>query len=146
VAAPAYRPEIEAASGIRNATAIVTYLKALAAAVGDILDQESFPVVVGGDCSILLGSMLALRRRSSASRRYGLLFVDGHTDYADATSSPTGGAAGMDLALVTGKGSEVLANMEGLLPLVCPENVGAFGFQEPPADSAGRSARVGFKA
>jgi arginase len=145
VAAPAYRPEIEAASGIRNATAIVTYSKALAAAVGDILDQESFPVVVGGDCSILLGSMLALRRRSSASRRYGLLFVDGHTDYADATSSTTGGAAGMDLALVTGKGSEVLANMEGLLPLVCPENVVAFGFQEPPADSSWSIGKSGIQ-
>ncbi|MFD4693211.1 arginase family protein [Streptomyces sp. NPDC058463] len=45
----------------------------LADAVGAALDAGHFPVVLGGDCSILLGNLLALRRRG----RYGLLFLDG---------------------------------------------------------------------
>lgn len=145
VAAPTYRPDIEADTGVRNASSILKYSKSLATAIGLWLDRRSCPVVIGGDCSILLGSMLALRRRSSATRRYGLLFVDGHTDYADATVSTTGGAAGMDLALVTGKGPSVLTNMEGLMPLVRPQDVVAFGFQEPPADSGWSIGRSGMK-
>ena len=41
-----------------------------------MLDAGEFPFVLGGDCSILLGTTLAFRRRG----RYGLLFIDGHTD------------------------------------------------------------------
>ena len=45
----------------------------LADATESILDRQEFPVILEGDCTIVLGSMLALRRRG----RYGLLFIDG---------------------------------------------------------------------
>jgi arginase len=35
----------------------------LADAIGRVLDAGDFPLVLGGDCSILLGAMLALKRR-----------------------------------------------------------------------------------
>jgi len=143
VAAPAYRPDVDAGTGIRNAASILEYSTSLATEIGLLLDRHACPIVIGGDCSILLGSMLALRRPGSVDRRYGLLFVDGHTDYADAAVSTTGGAAGMDLALVTGKGPRMLTDIEGLMPLVRPEDVVAFGFQEPPADSGWSIARSG---
>ena len=50
---------------------------ALAERIGELLDAGERPLVLGGDCSILLGAMLALRRRG----RYGLAFVDGHLDF-----------------------------------------------------------------
>ena len=46
------------------------------AATGEVLDGGEIPIVLGGDCSILLGNLLALRRRGS----HGLLFIDGHAD------------------------------------------------------------------
>nr|WP_280949872.1 arginase family protein [Pseudorhodoplanes sinuspersici] len=49
----------------------------LADAVEEILNAAEFPVVLGGDCTILLGSMLALLRRG----RYVLFFIDGHADF-----------------------------------------------------------------
>ena len=60
--------------------------------------------MLGGDCSILLGNLLALRRRG----RYGLLFVDGHADFYHPEANPNGEAASMDLAFATGRGPEVL--------------------------------------
>jgi arginase family enzyme len=55
-----------------NSRAIVDYSARLADTVGQVLGAGQFPIVLGGDCSVLLGSMLALNRRG----RYGLLFPD----------------------------------------------------------------------
>lgn len=62
----------ESPSGARNRAALADQTAALAAAVGQTLDAGDVPLVVGGDCSMLLGSSLALRRRG----RFGLVFVD----------------------------------------------------------------------
>ena len=83
-----------------NAAAIVSYTNELANAVGPILSDGEFPIVLGGDCSIVLGTALALNRRG----RYGLLFIDGQADFFQPQADPYGEAASMDLAFVTGHG------------------------------------------
>jgi arginase len=84
-----------------NAAAMATYTRQLADRIGALVDVGEFVLVLGGDCSILLASILALRRRG----RYGLAFLDGHSDFRHpANSSRVGAAAGEDLALVTGRG------------------------------------------
>jgi arginase len=100
------------------------------------LEQHQFPLVLGGDCSILLGSTLALRQLG----RYGLLFVDGHSDLLTPANSVTGGAAGMDLALVTGKGPELLTNIDEQKPYVRPEDTVLFGYRssEPESNAASK--------
>ncbi len=82
--------------------------------------------MLGGDCSILLGSLLALRGRGD----HGLLFVDGHADCYDPASESTGEAASMDLALATGRGPGLLADLDGRGPLVGEENVAVVGFRD----------------
>ena len=73
-----------------------------------MLDAGDIPIVLGGDCSILLGNLLALRGRG----RYGLLFIDGHADFYQPDAEPNGEAASMDLALATGRGPHVVADRE----------------------------------
>ena len=107
-------PQIEPETGIRNGAAIRGYSVRLAEAVGRAVKGDRFPVIMGGDCSILLGSALALRKLG----RYGLVFIDGHTDFHTPQSSRSGGAAGMDLALATGRGPELLTNINGLKPYI----------------------------
>ena len=80
---------------------------------------KKFPLVLGGDCSILLGNTLALKRQGE----YGLIFLDAHADYYLPSESPTGEVADMDLAIVTGRGTDLLANINGLKPYVKLENV-----------------------
>jgi arginase len=123
VAPPPYDALRDEATMLMNPRAIAGYSVALADAVGPAVDAGEFPVVLGGDCSIVLGSLLALRRRG----RYGLLFVDGHADFYQPEVEPTGEAASMDLALATGRGPDVVTNVEGRRPLVRDEDVVLFG-------------------
>ncbi len=125
---PPYSPEVEPATGTRNGEAIRRFSIELAGRVGALLGSGRFPLVLGGDCSILLGSMLALRRVG----RFGLVFVDGHLDFRHPGNSPggLGAAAGEDLALVTGRGSGRLTDLDGLGPLVRDGDVVALGERE----------------
>jgi arginase len=119
----AYSLSRDATTQTLNAPGITSFSRELADAVGDVIDSGEFPVVLGGDCSILLGDLLALKRRG----RYGLLFVDGHADFYSPEANPNGEVASMDLALATGRGRDVLANIEQRRPLVNDEDAVAFG-------------------
>jgi arginase len=115
-----------------NAAGIASFSQKLADAVGAVIDRGEFPVVLGGDCSILLGDLLALKRRG----RYGLLFVDGHADFYNPEANPNGEAASMDLAFATGRGPDILTNIEGRKPLMNDEDVVAFGFRDADEQAA----------
>lgn len=123
---PAYDPERDPETLTLNARAIAAWSPRLADAISAVLEQQGFPLVLGGDCSIVLGSMLALRR----SGRFGLLFIDGHADFYQPEVNPNGEAASMDLAFATGHGPELLTNIEGLRPLVRETDVCLFGFRD----------------
>jgi arginase len=118
--------------GTLNAIGIATYAADLANAVGAVLDAGERPLVLGGDCSILLGPLLALRRRG----RHGLLFLDGHADFYQPEANPNGQAASMELAFATGRGPDVVANLEGRRPLVADVDVVAFGFRDAAEQAA----------
>lgn len=123
---PDYDPERDPETKMLNPRAIRDYSVKLADAVGAILNDGDFPVVLGGDCSILLGNLLALRRRA----RYGLLFVDGHADFYQPEANVNGEAASSELALATGRGPEVMTAPEGYRPLVRDEDVVAFAHRD----------------
>lgn len=123
---PPYDPRRDPETGVLNPAGIAAYSVALADAVGLVRGAGEVPVVLGGDCSILLGCLLALRRRG----RFGLFFLDGHADFYQPEAEPNGEAASMDLALATGRGPAVVTDLEGLQPLVRDEDVVAFGIRD----------------
>ena len=132
---PAYDPTRDPETLLLNPNAIADYSIALADAVGAVVDGGEFPVVLGGDCSVLLGTLLALRRRG----RYGLLFLDGHADFDQPEAEPNGEAASMDLALATGRGPRVLSDLEGRRPLVRDTDVVVLGRRDA-TDARGTAA------
>ncbi|HEU4780289.1 MAG TPA: arginase family protein [Steroidobacteraceae bacterium] len=111
---------------VLNGSEITHYTYRLADALGPLLNAGGFPIVLGGDCSIVLGSALALRRRG----RYGMLFIDGQADFFQPEAEPNGEAASMDLAFVTGFGPRSLTHFDGRAPLIQPGDVVAFGFRD----------------
>ena len=121
VEAPPYDDRRDPETGLLNPQGLARYSVTLADVIEPVLAQGEFPVVLGGDCSILLGCTLATRRRGRA----GLLFVDGHADFYQPEAEPFGQAASMELALVTGRGPAVVADLEGRRPLVRDEDVAA---------------------
>jgi arginase len=123
VDAPGYAAGRDPETKMMNVEPLVAYSSRLADAVGEIVDSERFALVLGGDCSILLGTMLGLRRRG----RYGLLYIDGHADFCQPERNTIDGAASAsDLAFATGTGPKVLTELEGYEPLVAPRDVVLF--------------------
>jgi arginase len=121
-----YDPNRDPESGILNGPAIAAYSSMLADSISAVLESGEFPVVLGGDCSILLGALLALRRRG----RYGLLFLDGHADFYQPAANVNGEAASSELAFATGRGPDLLTMLEGRRPLVRDEDVVALGMRD----------------
>lgn len=126
VSPPPYTMNIDAESKVRNADAIVDYSKQLAAVIKKNIDDHKTSILVGGDCSILIGVGLALKQKG----RYGVFYMDGHTDYMWPEFSQTAGAAGMDLAIIAGEGHDKLTNIDGYKPYVKEEDVFCFGNRE----------------
>jgi arginase len=126
VPVPAYVPLRDKATGVLNPDGISTFSRRLAERVAFTLDLGLFPLVLGGDCSILLGTALALRRRG----RFGLFFLDGHADFYSPEAEPNGEVASMDLAVVTGRGPRALADLDGRRPLLREEDAVVFGFRD----------------
>src|SRR5580658_10761454 len=134
VAAEGYSPVRDPRTKILNPQALAGYSSVLADALAALLDEGEFPVVLGGDCSIVLGAALALKRRG----RYGLLYIDGDADFYQPEVNPIGGAASAsDLAFATGYGPDVVTEIEGLRPLVRAEDVVVFACR----DAADRERR-----
>jgi arginase len=134
VAASGYCATRDPRTKIMNPQLLAGYSIELADAVAAALDEGEFPVVLGGDCSIVLGAMLALRRRG----RYGLLYIDGDADFYQPEVNPLGGAASAsDLAFATGRGPDIVCDIEGRKPLVRDDDVAVFACR----DAADRERR-----
>lgn len=113
--------------GVFNAAAMATYTARLADRIGRVLDDGEFVVLLGGDCSILLGPVLALRRRG----RYGLAYFDGSADFRHTGNSDHVGAAGGEgTALVTGRGQAELTDIDGLGPYVRDTDLAVLGIRD----------------
>lgn len=123
VSPPEYNSRRDEETLLLNPQAIRRYSSQLANTVTDVLGRKRFPIVLGGDCSIILGNLLALRRLG----RHGLFFIDGHANFYQPEASLTGEVADMDLAIVSGRGPAILADMDSLGPLVRDEDVVLFG-------------------
>ncbi|GAB2564283.1 hypothetical protein GCM10027190_11990 [Spirosoma areae] len=80
-------------------------------------------MVLGGDCSILLGCMLALKEID----HFGLAHIDAHADFYQPEAEPTGEAASMDLALVVGRGPDLLTDIGHQRPHVQEKHVVQLG-------------------
>lgn len=122
---PRYEAAWTPGAGDRNAEGIATYSMKLADRIGTLI-ADAFVVVLGGDCSVLIGAGLALRRRG----RYGLAFLDGHSDFRHPENSPAiDAAAGEDLAIVTGRGDARLVDLESLGASFSDEDVVVAGIR-----------------
>lgn len=135
--APAFVDRRDPALGARNVPAVAALALEQADRVGEILDKGSFPVVLGGDDTVLLGCLLALRRRGSA----GLVLLDGHTDYWDLPDG-SGELSDSELWIATGHGPNVIAGLEGRRPLVRPEACAVYGHRDRALQLEGGSQDV----
>lgn len=110
-------------SRLRYLGEILKTSKILAAKVEKILEQEKFPLCIGGDHSMALGSIAGV---SSYCRKnkltLGVIWIDAHADMNTDETTPSGNIHGMPLAASLGFGYKDLVNLYGFAPKLKPEN------------------------
>lgn len=128
-------PNRDARTGVVGFEQIRRASSEIGSAVAAALDEGGKPLVVGGDCTVLVGALAAAKERLG---RVGLAFVDGHLDFFGGETSPSGEAADMDLAFVTGYGPEGLVDLAGPPPIVEPGDVVVMGHRADPEEGGPR--------
>lgn len=128
---PSWKPGPDPGTRLRNGIAMRAFNLALADHVDAACASGAFALVVGGDCSILLGALAGARRHGPLA----LVHVDGHSDFRHPgnydPASTLGAVAGMDLALATGRGEALMTDWPGVpTPLVHDRHVVQIGERE----------------
>ncbi len=128
---PPYSPEAVEGTRLRNGVEMRRFNLELAEHVSAAFDRNAFSLVIGGDCSILLGCLAGIRKSTPLS----LLHIDGHSDFRHPgnydPSVTLGAAAGMDLALATGRGEALMTEWPGVTgPLLQDQCVVQLGERE----------------
>jgi arginase len=134
---PPYEDYERPPGGARNEDGIAAYSRSLADRVAAGLEDDRFVLVLGGDCSVVLGCLLGAGRRAG---RIGLAYVDAHADFATPEESLTGSVASMCLALAVGHGNSPLARLAGADPIVRAEDVALIGRRDASQPSYGHAA------
>lgn len=105
-----------------------------------MLEAGHFPVFLGGDHSISIGTIAAVSAyQQSRGRRLGLIWFDAHGDFNTPESTLSGNIHGMPLAVVTGEGHpELLGIGEGSAPMVRPQDAALIGIRDVDGPEAER--------
>jgi arginase len=120
-----YRPD-PAHPQARNAEVVECALRAAADEMTRAL-AEGFTIVLGGDCTLVAGTVAGARRALGVP--VGLVYIDADADLNTPETSPSGYLDGMALALALGRGPAALASAGGPPPAVAPEHVSLVGFR-----------------
>lgn len=109
---------------------ITRVVSLLAKKVEGIVRKEHFPVVLGGDHSIAMGTVAGLAAHArKKKKKVGIFWIDAHGDFNTPESSPSGNIHGMPLAVCAGLGPRSLRNVGGAFRKVNPQNVAIIGLR-----------------
>ncbi len=102
--------------------------KKLAEKVEKVMDKGNFPLCLGGDHSMALGTIAGLAAHCKKNNlKLGVIWIDAHADMNTDKTTPSGNIHGMPLAASLGIGNEKLVNLYGIAPKVKPENCAIIG-------------------
>lgn len=102
----------------------------LAQLVESTLAHGKFPLVLGGDHSVAIGTIAGVSQHfRKKDQKIGLIWIDAHTDMNTPETSPSGNVHGMPLACSIGYGPPELAKLFGYAPKVDPQNVALVGIR-----------------
>ncbi len=110
---------------------IANVCRRLAKRVDAVVQRKRFPLVLGGDHSIAIGTIAAMSKRMKASgEKLGVIWIDAHADMNTPETSPSGNVHGMPLAACVGMGARELTHLLGESPLVDPARVALVGIRD----------------
>lgn len=113
--------------GLRNYNEIITVSENLSKAVSETVKNGNFPLTLGGDHSIAVGSISGI---SQYYNNLGVIWYDAHGDLNVPEESPSGNVHGMPLRILAGDGPDELVHLNGFTPKVKPENIVLIGMRD----------------
>ncbi|RLQ91044.1 arginase [Planomicrobium sp. Y74] len=116
--------QVDTDTNLRNMTVITEAMEALGEKVQAVTKTGNFPLVLGGDHSIAIGTLAGI---SPNHENLGVIWYDAHADMNTSETSPSGNIHGMPLAASFGHGHEKLTQIRGFSPKVKPENIVIIG-------------------
>lgn len=114
-------------TGIVGWDSVLQVTRTIREAVARLADPDAKTVILGGCCTLAVGTIAGLRDRVG---ELGIVYLDGHMDLYDGRNSPTGEAADMPLAVALGIGPKAWVEAAGHAPLLQPANVALVGFRD----------------
>ncbi|HEX2021664.1 MAG TPA: arginase [Candidatus Thermoplasmatota archaeon] len=134
-----YSPTVETKTAkntsLLYAEEILRVCDTLARRVEKVVAAGDFPLVLGGDHSVAMGTVGGVARVHGPGRT-GILWVDAHGDFNTTDTSPTGNIHGMPLAAICGLGDPKLTNLAEVNPKVRPENAVIVGARDVDPEEA----------
>ena len=102
--------------------------KMLAQKVENALSQNHFPLCIGGDHSMAIGTIAGISSHCRKNKlKLGIIWIDAHADMNTDKTTPSGNIHGMPLASSLGLGSNKLVDFYGFSPKLKPENTALIG-------------------
>lgn len=133
------RPE---RSNLKNLTPVVRACEDLAQCVAGVVARERFPLVLGGDHSIALGTLAGVAQHY---KNLGVIWYDAHADINTHETTPSGNLHGMPLAASMGYGHPALVHIGGFQGKVKPGNIVLIGVRDIDPGEAELIAAKGIK-
>ena len=116
--------------GLKFQREVVKVCNSLAQRVEKIIDASAFPIVLGGDHSIAIGTVSGISNHyRKKNQNIGLIYIDAHGDMNTPDTSPSGNIHGMPLAALLGIGPQELTGIHGFSPKVKKENTALIGIR-----------------
>lgn len=117
-------------SKLKYINQIVKTSNILAKKVERTLEQGRFPLCIGGDHSMALGSIAGISSYCKKNKlKLGVIWIDAHSDMNTDQTSPSGNIHGMPLSASLGLGHEKLTHLYGFSPKLKPENCALIGIR-----------------
>jgi arginase len=110
---------------------ITSVCSALADTIDRIVREGRFPLVLGGDHSVAVGTVAGVAHAAKQRQeKIGIIWIDAHADMNTPETSPSGNIHGMPLACCIGRGPAELTNILGFAPKAAPANVVLVGVRD----------------
>ncbi len=125
-----------------NPYQVVAVCKAVAPRVRIACEQGYFPLILGAEDSVIMGIMEGLQQ--GLGETIGLIYLDAHGDFNTPETTPSGLIGGMDVAMLAGRGPDLLTNIFGHKPQLREEQIAIYGARDldPPELEMLRRSKV----
>ncbi len=100
----------------------------LAVVVKQAISNQEFPLILGGDHSIAMGSLAGIAHHHA--RKIGLIWIDAHGDLNTPETTPSGNIHGMPLAVALGHGTGRLLRMFSHQGMIEPKHLVLIGVRD----------------